>query len=161
VQSDPQRALALAERAFRAARDQRMGEAQVAALHALGWARSVLGDNEGAIRTLRRGIRLAELHGDRHGEALLRRTIAGLLAFAGHTRAARREIDTAIGMLTGLEHARSQVHRLAVHAVAHPTDPEVHRQVRREATRALGQLRRRGDALWEARLAYNLGLLFM
>jgi tetratricopeptide (TPR) repeat protein len=159
VQSDPRRALLLAERALTAASVEGDAEAQVSALHALGWSQHVLGDGTRAVRTMRSGIRLAERTGDERGAALLRRLLASSLALAGKTRAARREIDAALVSLSGLEKARSQVHRVGIHTHGHTVDPEVHRRILADAASALRLLRRHGDEVWEARLLYNRGLL--
>src|SRR5262245_34027937 len=106
VQVEPRRALAVATRAWEAAkRDER--DAQVPALHALAWAQHVLGD-PAAATTARLGVRIAQRHADRNGEALLRRRLALTLAFSGKTRAAQREIDLAMSLLTGIERARSE-----------------------------------------------------
>src|SRR5215467_13921355 len=115
VEARPHQALALAQRAFAAATADGDVQAEVAALHAVAWAQLFLGDPRAASAAVRAGIRVAESHGDRHGAAILRRVLAASLALSGHTRAARREIDTAVGELSGLERARSQVHRLAMY----------------------------------------------
>src|SRR5262249_27306702 len=122
VQVRPRQALTLAERAFAAARAERDGGAEVAALHALAWAQHVLGDNR-ALSTARAGIRAAERTGDRRGVGLLRRRLAMTLAFAGKTRAAQRELDAALPLLSGLERAESEVHRVALYHAADRSDP--------------------------------------
>jgi hypothetical protein len=159
VQARPRQALALAERALAAASSEGDVKAAVAARYALGWAQNVLGDARAARVTMSAGIRLAERHGDRQGAGLMRRHMAFLLALAGKTRAAHREIDAAIALLSGRERARSQVHRVAIHRRAHIADPEIHRRVLADAAGAVRALRREGDEIWEARLLYNRGAL--
>jgi CHAT domain len=158
VQADPGKALLLAQRAVAVASAEGDNRAHVAALYALAWGQQVLGDAR-ALNTARAGIQLAEQVGDDHAVALLRRLLASSLAFAGQTRAARREIDAAIGLLTGHERARSQVHRLGIYNHAHAADPEAYRKIMADAASALRLLHRLGDEIWEARLLYNRGLL--
>jgi len=161
VPVDPRQARALAERALSAAAAERDVEAEIAARYALGWAQAVLGDARVGIATLRGGIQVAERHGDRRGGALLRRQLAVWLASNGQMRAAQREIDVALKLLTGVERARTQVHRVDIHRRTQTADPEVHLQVCADAARALGRFRRDGDELWEARLLFNRGLLHL
>jgi hypothetical protein len=158
VQADPRRALLVAHRAVAAASAEGDTQAHVAALHALAWVQQVLGDTA-ALKTARAGIRLAERIGDDRAVGLLRRLLASSLALAGQTSAARREIDVAIGLLSGHERARSQVHRLGIYNHAHVADPKAYREVLADSTSALRLLRRVGDEIWEARLLYNRGLL--
>src|SRR5262245_38526681 len=99
VPAEPRRALVFALRALDAARLEPDPRAEVAALHALGWAQVVLGD-PAAIPTLKAGIRAGKRTGNWHGVALLRRMLATQLAWAGEGRAARREIAAAIESLT-------------------------------------------------------------
>jgi CHAT domain len=160
VQAQPRQALELAQRARDAARAERDVPAELAAVLALGWAQGVLGDTS-AEATLRAGIRLGARHGDRRGVGLLRRHLAGTLAVDGRLREARREIEAAMALLSGRDRVRSEVHRVAIHRATHSTDPETHRKVCADAARALRTLRRNGDSIWETRLLYNRGLLFL
>jgi CHAT domain/MalT-like TPR region len=159
VQAQPQQALRLAQRALAAAADDGDVGAEVSARYALAWAQHSLGQARAGKETLRAGIRLAERHGDRLGAGLLRRHLAYQLSVDGRQRAAKRELETAIALLPALERARSEVHRLVIHRMSQTPDPHLHRAVSTAAARALRTLRRRGDALWEARLRYNLGAL--
>ncbi len=161
VQVSPRRAEALAGRAVAAARDCGDAGAEVAALHALGWAQMVLGDQRRSVRTMQNGIRVAERAGNRAGAGRLRRVLAVSLGDAGKTRAAQREIDAAIASLSGPDAVRSQVHRVAIHRAAHAVDPAVHRNVCADAARALRILRSERDEIWEARLLFNLGHLHL
>ena len=157
VQAEPRKALELAERALAAASADGDVAAAVAARYALAWAQHSLGQAQEGRRTLRAGIRLAERHGDRHGVGLLRRHLAYQLSTDGDLRSARREIEAAIAVLTGVERARSHVHLVAIHRRSQSADPELHRRIRANAARALRVLDRAGDAIWQARLLYNLG----
>jgi hypothetical protein len=159
VQARPREALALAERALAAAAAEQDAEAGVAARHVLGWAQFELGDARSGKATLRDGIRLAELHGDRRGAGLVRRHLAFQLASDGQVRAAQREIATAISLLPRRDRVRTQVHSVEIHRRARTVDPEIHRRVLVDTARALRSLRRDGDELWEARLLHNRGAL--
>src|SRR5436190_1641822 len=160
VQVRPHQAVALAERALATATAASDVEAEVAARYALGWAQHVLGDAR-AKKTLKIGINIAERHGNRRGVGLLRRHLAFQLADDGQMRAAQREIAAATALLSGRDRARSQVHRVDIHRRSRTVDPEVHRRVVHDAARSLRVLRREGDAIWEARLLHNRGLLHL
>jgi CHAT domain-containing protein len=153
VQADALGAAERAERALRLARDQSDREAEVAALHALGFARGELGDAR-AVATLRAAVRIADRHGLRRRAALARRPLAIFLADAGAVAAALREIETACASLDGHELARSEVARIAVLGLAGRAPASL-----ADSNRALLTLRRGGDHVWEARLLKNRGLL--
>jgi CHAT domain len=161
VQAHPRRARALAQRALAEAKSGGDTKAEVAARYALGWAQFVLGEALAARATLRAGIRLAHRSDDRRGAGLLRRHLAYQLAYGGETRAAQREIAAALASLTGLERARSQVHRLDIHRKSHVPDPYLHRRVLGDAASALRRFRKERDEIWEARLLVNRGLLHL
>jgi hypothetical protein len=154
VQTDPRAGLAAAERALGLAREHRDGEAEVAALHALGFARYALGD-PGALGTIRTAVRLGERNGNGRRAALARRNLALYLTYAGKSSAALREIETACAALDGLERARSEVFRIAVYGATGQAPAGLG-----NSARALRTLRRAGDRVWEARLRYNRGVLF-
>jgi CHAT domain len=158
VQVDPRRAQEVAQQAQAAAVAAGDHAAQVAALHALTWSQFVLGDPRWAT-TGRLGIRIGERAGELERAALLRRHFAQNLAAAGKIRAAVQELDLAVECLTGLERVRSQVARVVIQRRAHASDPSRHRRVVADARVAARRLRAAGDRLWEARLAYNLGVL--
>jgi CHAT domain-containing protein len=152
VESDTRRAAELAERSLALARARGEHEAEVAALHALGFAQHELGDAR-AIGTLRAAVRVGERNGLAQRVALVRRPLAIYLAYAGAVKAAVREIDAACDALDGLELARAEVSRLAVLHLAGRAPPLD------RSERALQTLRREGDAIWEARLLGNRGFL--
>ena len=151
VQADPFKAHGLAEEALAFARANRDAEARVASLHALGYARSRLGDPR-ALRTMREAVRAGMRDGFAHRAALARRNVALYLAYRGQAEQAMAEIDAARAALSGIDRARTEVFRIAVyeragHVVAALPD----------SAGALRVLRRHGDVAWEARLVYNRG----
>jgi CHAT domain-containing protein len=153
VQADAVRAAELAGRALGLARARSDREAEVAALHALGFARAELGDAR-AVRTLRAAVRIADRHGLARRAALARRPLAIYLADTGAIGAALREIDTACAWPDEHERARAEVARIAVLGIAGRAPASLS-----ASNRALLTLRREGDLLWEARLLKNRGLL--
>jgi tetratricopeptide (TPR) repeat protein len=160
VEAHPRQALALANRALAAASADGDFTAEVAALRSVAWAQLKLGDTRATSAAVRTGIRLANRHGDRQGAALLRRLLAASLSLSGRTRAARREIEAAVADLSGLERARSQVHRVEIHRTSNAADPSIDRAVLSDAAKGLQALRRAGDEVWEARLLYNRGAFY-
>ncbi len=152
VESDAAAAAEMAARALTLARARRDPEAQAAALHALGFARRELGDSR-TTRTLRAAVRVAERNGLSRQAALARRPLAIQLAYSGAIAAAMAELDAACAALEGPELARCEVSRIAVMGLAGRT-PDL-----AASDRALEILRNEGDAIWEARLLKNRGLL--
>jgi tetratricopeptide (TPR) repeat protein len=151
VESDASAAAKLAERALEVARLERNAEAQVAALHALSYARHELGDPR-AIRDIRAAIRMGTRHGLTRRTALARRRLAMDLADRGRIRAALRELDVARASLDPHERARSEVFRIGVLWYAgDSTQPLVGTE------QALRTLRRKQDTFWEAQLLRNRG----
>jgi hypothetical protein len=151
VDTDAAAAASRAERALRLARVRREAEAQVAALHALSFARDELGDPR-AIRSIRAAIRIGERHGLVRRTALARRRLAMDLASRGAIGPALRELETARAVLDDHEQARSEVFRVVILWYAGKTTEPL-----TGTDRALETLRRAGDALWEARLLRNRG----
>ena len=151
VEADAAAAAGLAERALALARSRRQLEAQVAALHALSFARHELGDTR-ALGDIRAAIRIGERHGLTRRTALARRRLAMDLADRGAIRAALRELDRARASLDPLEQARSEVFRIGVLWYAGDST-----QPLAGSDRALTTLRREGDTFWEAQLLRNRG----
>jgi len=151
VQADPHGGAVLAEDALGLARAHHDTEGQVAALHALGFARYALGDPR-ALSTIRSAIRIGERNGHRARAALARRNLAVYLAYAGRMRAALHEIESAQADLRGSERARTFVFRIAVYWLAGRGADAV-----AGSGAAVRELRRRRDGVWEARLRYNRG----
>jgi hypothetical protein len=153
VEADAAAAAALAERAVWLARGQRRPEAEVAALHALSFAQHELGDTR-AIRTIRRAVRLGELHGLTRRTALARRRLAHELADRSAFTAATRELELAYAALDPHEQARTEVFRIGVLWFAGTTTEPL-----KGADRALVELRQHQDTFWEAQLLRNRGAL--
>jgi CHAT domain len=153
VQSDAAAAAQLGQRALQMARERGEVEAEVAALHALSFARHELGDPR-SLRTIRTAVRIGERHGLKRRTALVRRRLAIDLATRGAAGAALRELEIACASLDRLELARSEVFRLAI-LILSGRMPES----TLGADRALETLRREGDAIWEARLLRNRGTM--
>ena len=160
VETEPRRALALAERARLTASTEGDRGAEIAALHSLAWAQLRLGHAKASVSTIRSGLRLADREGDPKAAAPLRRLLAAALALSGRARAAQREMDAAVAQLTGLERARSQVHRLAMHRRSGAADPAAERSLLSAAAAGLHTLRRAHDDVWEARLLMNRGIFY-
>ncbi len=153
VQVHPGDAAALAGRALVLARAQREPEAEVAALHALAFARHELGDPR-ALRTTRAAVRIGDRYGLARRAAMARRRLALDLAGRGDFVTALRELATASAALDGHELARTEVFRIAVLLYAGSGEVPL-----LGVDRALATLRRERDRLWEARLLRNRGLL--
>ena len=153
VQQNAARGRQIAERALRLARAQRRPEAQVAALHALGFAQYELGDPR-AIATLRAAVLIAERHGLQRRAALARRPLSMYLAYRGSITAARRELEAAREVLDEHELARTEVFSIALSNITGRRLGSLE-----HSERALALLRRRGDRIWEARLRRNRGML--
>ncbi|MDQ6778136.1 MAG: CHAT domain-containing protein [Actinomycetota bacterium] len=151
VEADPGKAARVAERALRLARAQREAEAEVAALHALSFARHELGDPR-ANDDIRAAIRIGEYHGLARRTALARRRLALDLAARGAIGPALRELDTARASLDAHEQARSEVFRIVILWYAGKSAESI-----TEADTALATLRREGDVFWEAQLLRNRG----
>ena len=153
VESDTRQAAELAERSLALARLRGDHEAEVSALHALGFARHELGDPR-AIRTLRAAVRIGESNGLVQRVALVRRPLAIYLAYAGATKAAVRELDAACASLDAHELARTEVFRIALLNITGAAP-----RTMAASNRAVEILRQKGDAIWEARVLKNRGLL--
>ncbi|MGO9957379.1 MAG: hypothetical protein ACLP50_15660, partial [Solirubrobacteraceae bacterium] len=153
VQTDAEGAARIAERALALARARCSPEAEVVALHALGFARNELGDTR-AVRTLRAAVLLGERHGLHRRAALARRPLAVCLAYSGRIARALDEIDAAGAALDPHERARSEVFRIAVQGLAGRAPASLG-----PSNRALETLRRHHDLIWEARLLKNRGFL--
>jgi CHAT domain len=151
VESDAAAAAKLAEVAFDLARSRGEAEAQVAALHALSYARHELGDPR-AIRDIRTAIRIGTQYGLTRRTALARRRLAMDLADRGRIKAALRELDVARASLDPHERARSEVFRIGVLWYAGDSSGSL-----AGTDQALRTLRRKQDTFWEAQLLRNRG----
>jgi tetratricopeptide (TPR) repeat protein len=151
VEVNAAEAAALAERALELARALGSREAEVAALHALSFAWSELGDAR-AKPTIRAAIRTADRCGLTRRAGMARRRLAHLLAGEGAIGPALRQLDAACVGFDEHELARTYVFRIAIAMIGGRTPPP-----RPETDRAIATLRAAGDRLWEARLLRNRG----
>ncbi|HEX5195254.1 MAG TPA: CHAT domain-containing protein [Solirubrobacteraceae bacterium] len=153
VEADATEAARMAERALALARADGLREAEVAALHALSFALSELGDRR-AKPTIRSAIRIADRNGLARRAGMARRRLAHLLAGEGAITQALRELDAASAGFDEHELARTYVFRVAVTMIGGRAPPP-----RAETDRALATLRAADDPLWEARLLRNRGTI--
>jgi predicted negative regulator of RcsB-dependent stress response len=151
VEVNAAEAAAMAERALGLARTRHAREAEVAALHALSFAWSELGDPR-AKPTIREAIRTADRYGLTRRAGMARRRLAHLLASEGAIRPALRQLDAACAGFDEHELARTYVFRIAIAMIGGRAPPP-----RTETDRAIATLRAAGDRLWEARLLRNRG----
>jgi len=120
------------------------------AKQALGIALRDLGRPDEALAALRSAARLAELSGDGDLLADVRASLAAALVLAGRTRAGLRQFDLAVAGGSGLVLARVRVRLGAtLDMLGRPADGLV------ELNRAIRELHRTGDRVWEARALLN------
>ena len=151
VEADAVDAAGMAERALERARIDGLREAEVAALHALSFARFELGDDR-AKATIRSAIRIADRHGLARRAGMARRRLAHQLAGEGAIAEALRHLDAASAGFDEHELARTYVFRIAIAMIGGRASPSL-----AETDRALTTLRAAGDLVWEARLLRNRG----
>jgi hypothetical protein len=153
VEVNAAEARAMAEAALDLARKTGAREAEVAALHALSYALSELGDAR-AKPTIRVAIRTADRYGLTRRAGMARRRLAHLLAEGGAIVAALRQLDAACDGFDEHELARTYVFRVAIAMIGGRIAPP-----RADTDRAIATLSAAGDRLWEARLLRNRGSL--
>ncbi|MGC5052363.1 CHAT domain-containing protein [Micromonospora sp. DT48] len=149
VQRCPSEAITIATRVLAttdADRDER-----ATAERAIGLALRELNDLPGALRHLRRAVRSA---GSARTEALARMSLGYVLANAGRTAAALREVTAALPELSGADAGRARMQRGVVLHYRGLYDDAV-----REYGHAIDIAQREGDRLLEARARNNRGLL--
>ena len=152
--SEPVRARRLADDVLAAAR--RAGDARAVSMawQALGLAARELGDVRAAVSHLRAAVAAAERAGLATRAAEARVSLAPTLQYAGRPADALREADRAAEVLRGPALARLQMQRAGI----------LQRMGRLDEALALlrpaaAAFRRNGDAVWEARLLNNRGIL--
>ncbi|WP_434739672.1 CHAT domain-containing protein [Micromonospora sp. SH-82] len=118
---------------------------------AIGLALRELNDLPGALRHLRRAVRYAD---DPRLRALARMSLGYVLANAGRTTAALREVTLALPLLTGADAGRARMQRGVVLHYRGRFDEAV-----RDYDVAVEIAQREGDLLLEARARNNRGLL--
>ena len=138
-------------RAARAAGDA--PEASVAE-RAIGLSLRELHDFDGALRHLRRAVRIAERAGSGRLAALARVSLAFVLSNTGRHAQALRAINAALPALRGVDADYARMQRgLVLHYLCR------YDEARREYNWAIEAARRDGDRLGEARARNNRGLL--
>ncbi|MDP9795142.1 tetratricopeptide (TPR) repeat protein [Catenuloplanes nepalensis] len=154
VTADPRRATRLALEARRSARRAADPGAESTAERALGLAARELSDAPAALRHLHRARRVAARAGLAERAAEARMSLALVLAEAGRPRAALREIDAAVPVLSGLPGARLAMQRALILDRLSRFD-----EAMAGYTTAVAAFRRAGDRLWQARALTNRGVL--
>jgi tetratricopeptide (TPR) repeat protein len=151
AQADARAARRLAASALADAGD---AEARSTAERALGLAAIELGDAAGGVAHLRRAVRTAEGAGLRRRAAEARMSLSLALTLQGATAEALSETDRAAPDLDGWAGARLGMQRALILQKLGRLEEAL------DGYRApLAVFRRRGDALWEARLLCNRGVL--
>src|SRR4051794_8101375 len=118
---------------------------------AIGLSLLEVGDLAGAVRQLRRAVRVA---GSATVAALARMSLGYALANAGHTTAALTEVSAALPQLTGADAGRARMQRGVVRHYRGEFGEAV-----RDYDQAIEIAQRAGDRLLEARARNNRGLL--
>ncbi|WP_320069831.1 CHAT domain-containing tetratricopeptide repeat protein [Micromonospora sp. RTGN7] len=150
VQRYPREAIALASRVL-AAGGAVTGDERSTAERAVGLALRELNDLPGALRHLRRAVRVAATPRTR---ALARMSLGYVLANAGRTGAALRAVTAALPPLTGADAGRARMQRGVVLHYRGRYEEAV-----RDYSLAVEIAQREGDPLLEARARNNRGLL--
>lgn len=154
VDADPRVAESTATEAVTRSRAERDAGARSTGLRALGLARKRLGDLDGALALLRRAVATAERAALPATAAEARMSLAYALLDRGSTAAALRQADRAATTLRGTAAARLLAQRALILQRAGRLD-----EAAAAFAQALPVLARAGDALWEARLRNNRGVL--
>ncbi|TDC82175.1 CHAT domain-containing protein [Micromonospora sp. KC606] len=148
VQRYPREAIAIAHRVLAAGLDD---DERSTAERATGLALRELNDLPGALRHLRRAVRVA---GTPRVRALARMSLGYVLANAGRTAAALRAVSAALPQLAGADAGRARMQRGVVLHYRGRYDEAV-----RDYSLAIEIAQREGDLLLEARARNNRGLL--
>lgn len=155
AESDARHSVELARDVIRSARAEGDPTAESIAERAWGLAAYHLADGADALRHLRRAIRVGQRAGAGQLAAEARMTFAAVLTWNGRPETALRELDRALAMLTGVEHARAQAQRAAILHLLGRLDDAI------DGYRAaLPALRRAEDLLWMQRVLKNRGVVY-
>ncbi|GAA1304550.1 CHAT domain-containing protein [Saccharothrix xinjiangensis] len=153
-QRDPRAAIEIGRSALRAARAAGDAEEASAAERAIGLSLRELHDFDGALRHLRRAVRIAERAGSARLAALARVSLAFVLSNTGRHAQALRAVNAALEELDGGDADIARMQRgLVLHYLCR------YDEARREYNRSIEAARRTGDKLGEARARNNRGLL--
>ena len=151
---DPAAARAMCEPVLEMARRDRLWEVVAVAERALGVAAMTLNEVDQAIGHLRSAVRAGRRAGASEAAGEARMSLASALVLRGLSAQAVRQIETAVGELSGLPAARAHVQHAAILQEL-GRDAEAFDELRR----ALPVLRRSGDAEWEAHVYSNRSLM--
>ncbi|GAA3462279.1 CHAT domain-containing tetratricopeptide repeat protein [Saccharothrix longispora] len=153
-QRDPRAAIEMGRSALRAARLSGDAEEASTAERAIGLSLRELHDFDGALRHLRRSVRIAEGVGSARLAALARVSLAFVLSTTGRHAQALRAVNEALGALDGGDADIARMQRgLVLHYLCR------YDEAQREYNSAIEAARRTGDRLGEARARNNRGLL--
>ena len=153
VEVDPRRAAGLAAQAMAGAHQSHEKAAESVAARAQGLAAFYLEDLDASLAFLRMAIRFARQAGSTELAAEARMTLAFVLMWRGRSATAIRMIDSAVGVLHGVDRARAHVQRGAILQQAGRFDEAVV-----DYRAGLPVLRKAHDDRWAARVYVNRGL---
>ncbi|GAA3852654.1 CHAT domain-containing protein [Saccharothrix violaceirubra] len=153
-QRDPRAAIEIGRAALRSARAAGDAREASAAERAIGLSLRELHDLDGALRHLRRSVRIAVRAGSARSAALARMSLAFVLSTTGRHAAALRAINAALPDLRGTDAGSGRMQRgLVLHYLCR------YDEALREYNAAIDLVRRSGERLVEARALNNRGLL--
>jgi tetratricopeptide (TPR) repeat protein len=151
---DPVAARKICESVLELARRGRIWDVVSVTERALGVAAMTLYEVDDAIEHLRSAVAAGRRAGSRQVAGEARMSLASALLLRGLSAQAVRQIEAAVGELTGLSAARAHVQHAAILQEL-GRDAEAFDELRR----ALPVLRRSGDAEWEVRVYSNRSLM--
>ncbi|WP_433263037.1 CHAT domain-containing protein [Actinosynnema sp. CS-041913] len=153
-QRDPHAAIVMGRSALRAARAADDAQEASIAERAIGLSLRELHDFDGALRHLRRSVRIAEGANSPRLAALARMSLAFVLSNTGRHALALRAINAALPDLRGADAGSGQMQRgLVLHYLCR------YDEALRDYNGAIEVVRRFGERLVEARALNNRGLL--
>src|SRR6185437_9542074 len=153
VEVDPRRAAVLAAQAMTGAHQAHEKAAESVAARAQGLAAFYLEDLDASVAFLRIAIRLGRQARSTQLAAEARMTLAFVLMWRGRSATAIRMIDSAVGVLHGVNRARAHVQRGAILQQAGRFDEALV-----DYRTGLPVLRKAHDDRWAARVYVNRGL---
>jgi tetratricopeptide (TPR) repeat protein len=153
VEVDPRRAAVLAAQAMTGAHQSHEKAAESVAARAQGLAAFYLEDLDASVAFLRIAIRLGRQARSTQLAAEARMTLAFVLMWRGRSATAIRMIDSAVGVLHGVNRARAHVQRGAILQQAGRFDEALV-----DYRTGLPVLRKAHDDRWAARVYVNRGL---
>jgi hypothetical protein len=154
VQRSPREAIALARRVLVTARGQDAADERATAERAIGLGLRELHDFAGALRHLRRAVRVADRSGSTRTAALARTSYAYVLSNVGRNAAATRELDAALAHLDGMDAGHAVLLRGMVRYYCGRFE-----EATRDFDAAVDAAGRHGERLVQARALNNRGVL--